>query len=187
MAESDQFQQILDQLEPLRDELRAAIRTAVSGLTEGHDDIVGVAVFTDIDASTLVPSAETGSHLRHNRALDASLTEFYPWCPDEWGVQAGEDGTTPLDAVAGKINHIGQSIPDGDDWSVYTDSVFAWVVDVMSSLVDDGWFAEHYPDANVVFYVTDADIPAETVIEELEELNPAARVAPYAAWLRANE
>jgi hypothetical protein len=71
---------------------------------------------------------------------------------------------------------------DPDDWVEWVNLVWNWIVDVMRSL--DDWFAKTYPDAVVVFHVTDEDIDPETLVEWAELLNPPDRTRRYTKAVR---
>lgn len=184
VADLDQIERWSDLLDQYSDELRAAIAAALLHLTAGRKDIVSIGLMSDSDASSLIPAAETAAHLLANQQSDPDLADWYECGSDEWEIQIGND-PTPMDPVMAKLAPLAETVPD-DDFIEYTTTVWTWVVDVMAELVAAGWFAEHYPDAVVVFSVTDFDMPDETTIEELEQLNPNGRADRFISWLLAN-
>lgn len=158
----------------LADDLVQGLRRALMRLTEGHDHIAGVALYSDSDASTLVPAALTAAWLGRLQAQHPELADHHPWMVDEWDLQLGDDD--PFKSVTDRINEHAEQIDD-DDWIEWTDTVWSWVTEVM--LGQRSWFDQTYPAANVVFHVTDEDIPVETLVEWANLLNPPERASTF--------
>lgn len=172
-------------LEPYAAEVRESIPEALAAITQGRDDIVGVGLITDADARTLVPVALSRARREQAAAADPALAVFSAWCPDEWDIQAAPRQHTVLDSLATAVDRIAAGVDDSR-WVSFTTLVTNWYVERMAELADDGFFETAYPGANVTFWVTDSNEPAENVVEWVELLNPPERCAPYVAWLRAN-
>ncbi|MDO5501441.1 MAG: DUF4303 domain-containing protein [Propionibacteriaceae bacterium] len=183
MDDATLIQHWLDRLDPHLDELRAAILDALPRLTGERDDIVAVGLFSDDSADTIVAAALTAAHQQANDEEYPHLADYLPWVTDEWDLIASQPDA--LSALAEKIAPLAEDVP-AEQFVLYRATKFVWIVDAMAGLVKDGWFEEHYPGANVTFWVTDSDIDEETVIEWVEDLNPPERAARFVAFARSH-
>ena len=166
-------------------ELQERIPAALAAVTDGHDDVVGVALYTDADASTLIPAALTRGHRAKLVAENPELAELYGWDPDEWDLQLPATQANVLDPLMAKVRTLAAEVGE-DRWRSFTILAWTWMTEGMKNLEKEGFFDASYPGANVVFWITDYRAHVDTVIDWAELLNPPERSAPYVAWLRAN-
>jgi len=166
-------------------ELMERIPLALAEVTAGRDDVVGVALYTDADASTLVPAALTRGHRAELAAEYPEFAELYGWDPDEWDLQLPEDRSGAMAPLMAKVRTLAAEVGE-DQWRSFTVLAWTWMTEGMKNLAHDGFFEASYPGANVAFWVTDYKPSAETMVDWVKLLNPPERSAPYVAWLRAH-
>ena len=166
-------------------ELQERIPAALEAVTAGRDDVVGVALYTDADASTLIPAALTRKHRAELAAEYPTYAELYAWDPDEWDLQLPADQAGVLDPLMAKVRALAKEV-DEENWRSFTILAWTWMTEGLKNLVQEGFFEASYPGANVSFWITDYHAHVDTMIEWAELLNPPERSAPYVAWLRAN-
>jgi hypothetical protein len=167
------------ELTPLSAHLAELVEAELPRLTARHGSIAAVGLFTDADAATLAPAACTTAHLHTLTTADPTLADQWAFLVDEWDLQPGDDD--PFAPVMAQVAKVAATV-DPDDWVEWVNLVWNWIVDVMRSL--DDWFAKTYPDAVVVFHVTDEDIDPETLVEWAELLNPPDRTRRYTKAVR---
>jgi hypothetical protein len=172
-------------LEAWLPELQERIAAALEALTAGHDDIVAVAVFTDADASTLVPAALTAAHRAELEKEFPDYAEQAGWDPNEFDLELGRREPGVLDPLMEKVKTLAEDVADADMLS-FRVLVWNWMVEGLKNLSRDGVLDAAYPRANVSFWITDYHPDVENMVEWIELLNPPERSAQYVAWLREN-
>ena len=132
--------------------LREAFAAGFTQLTAGHDagEIVGYAVCSDSDASSLYLAAHTRSARDEQVAEDPDYASSYVWNPDEWDLPDDDDVESDLVPAA---NQAIEALDDSDI-AAHRETVWSAVVDAMALLVDEGFFARS-PQAIRVVLVTD--------------------------------
>ena len=132
--------------------LREAFAAGFTQLTAGHDagEIVGYAVCSDSDASSLYLAAHTRSAREEQVAEDPDYASSYVWNPDEWDLPDDDDVESDLVPAA---NQAIEALDDSDI-AAHRETVWSAVVDAMAQLVDEGFFARS-PQAIRVVLVTD--------------------------------
>lgn len=166
-------------------ELQERIPAALAEVTEGHDDVVGVALYTDADASTLIPAALTAGRRAELAAEYPDFAELYRWDSDEWDLQLPADRAGALDPLMTKVRALAREVGE-DQWNSFRILTWTWMTEGMKNLRHEGFFDATYPGANVSFWITDYRASVQTMVDWAELLNPPERCAPYVAWLRAN-
>ena len=164
-------------------ELQEAIPPALELVTQGRDDVVGVALFTDSDGRTLQPAALTRSHRDEIAAEYPEWAVLNAWDPDEWDLFLGPRQVTGLDTVMKKVGAFADAV-DESQWFSFTILAYNWMVEGMKNLALEGFWDATYRDANVAFWVTDTRVDRENMIDWIRLFNPPERSAPYVAHLR---
>jgi hypothetical protein len=164
-------------------ELQEAIPPALRLVTQGRDDVVGVALFTDSDGRTLQPAALTRAHRDEIAAEYPEYAVLNAWNPDEWDLFLGPRQGSGLDTVMRKVQAFADTIDD-DQWVSYTILAYNWMVEGMRNLALEGFFDAAYPDTNVAFWITDTQTDPENMVDWITLFNPTERSAPYVAYLR---
>ena len=166
-------------------ELQERIPVALAEVCGGHDDVVGVALYTDADASTLIPAALTRGRRDELAAEYPAYAELYAWDSDEWDLLLPSDRAGALDPLMAKVRTLAAEVDD-DNWTSFTILAWTWMTEGMKNLRQEGFFDAAYPGANVSFWITDHRASVDTMSDWAQLLNPPERSAPYVAWLRAN-
>jgi len=182
MAVNSEWMQALEAWLP---ELQERIPAALAEVAGGRDDVVGVALYTDADASTLIPAAVTRAHCAEVAAAYPDYAEQAGWNPDEWDLQLPAHQAGTLDPLMAKVKALAEEV-DEDHWRSFTILVWTWMTEGLKNLVQEGFFDAAYPGANVAFWITDYKAHVDTMVDWVELLNPPERSAPYVAWLRAS-
>ena len=132
--------------------LHEALAAGFTRLTAGQDaaEIVGYAVCSDSDASSLYLAAHTRSARDEQVAEDPKYASSYVWTPDEWDLPDEDDIDSDLVPAA---NQAIEALDDSDI-AAHRETVWSAVVDAMALLVDEGFFARS-PQAIRVVLVTD--------------------------------
>lgn len=132
--------------------LHEALAAGFTRLTAGQDaaEIVGYAVCSDSDASSLYLAAHTRSARDEQVAEDPDYASSYVWNPDEWDLPDDDDVESDLVPAA---NQAIEALDDSDI-AAHRETVWSAVVDAMALLVDEGFFARS-PQAIRVVLVTD--------------------------------
>ena len=132
--------------------LHEALAAGFTRLTAGQDaaEIVGYAVCSDSDASSLYLAAHTRSARDEQVAEDPDYASSYVWNPDEWDLPDEDDIDSDLVPAA---NQAIEALDDSDI-AAHRETVWSAVVDAMALLVDEGFFARS-PQAIRVVLVTD--------------------------------
>lgn len=132
--------------------LHEALAAGFTRLTAGQDaaEIVGYAVCSDSDASSLYLAAHTRSARDEQVAEDPKYASSYVWNPDEWDLPDEDDIDSDLVPAA---NQAIEALDDSDI-AAHRETVWSAVVDAMALLVDEGFFARS-PQAIRVVLVTD--------------------------------
>lgn len=166
-------------------ELQERIPVALAQVAAGHDDVVGVALYTDADASTLIPAALTQGRRAELAAEYPEYAELYGWDSDEWDLQLASGQAGALDPLMAKVRTLAAEVDD-DNWNSFRILAWTWMTEGMKNLRQEGFFDAAYPGANVSFWITDYRASVATMCDWAQLLNPPERSAPYVAWLRAN-
>lgn len=175
----------LEAFEAWLPKLQEAIPSALESVTRSRVGVVGVALYTDADASTLIPAALTRKHRGELAAEYPDYAELYAWDPDEWDLQLPADQAGVLDPLMAKVRMLAPEVGE-ENWRSFTIMAWTWMTEGMKNLAQEGFFETTYPGANVSFWITDYRPHVDTMIEWVELLNPPARSALYVAWLREN-
>ena len=119
--------------------LHEAFAAGFTQLIAGRDagEIVGYAVCSDSDASSLYLAAHTRSARDEQVAEDPDYASSYVWNPDEWDLPDEDDIDSDLVPAA---NQAIEALDDSDI-AAHRETVWSAVVDAMAQLVDEGFFA----------------------------------------------
>ncbi len=162
-------------------------RRAFTALAERYSDqeFCGYALYSDEDAMTVCYSVNTVDHLtRAKQEVEQQYpgeAEYLEWSPAEW---AFENEGPWFNQISKKLAGLG-FVLNGDEFTQFPDQrppqstcqfrddVFNSCVDVLESLVAEGFFPSSH-DHVVVFAISDFDVDPERETGWIRRLNPAA-------------
>ena len=170
-------------------QLRAAFRRLVEGLPP--DAVVGLGVYTDSDATSIMAAANTRANLDRLGARYPDDRETFRWSTGEWDrttvdvVERG--GPDDLAAATAEAERAAEAVLSGDapgeDHQSFRFTVWEAIVTAMSVLFDDGFF-DPWPVAIQVFDVPDFGLDPATVIDWTAEMNTDAAAADFERWVQ---
>lgn len=166
----------------LRTAIAADLRLLTNGLAE--DEVVGVGVYTDADASNIVVAAQTRQHLDGLIRSRPHYRNHFRWSIGEWDRLSFE--ALELDALDG-INDELAAASDGPRRSDAREGcrfmIWEAIVEALAGIVSDGHLSR-FRDAVRAFEPMDGGVDEQTMRGWTARINDTARMAEYDAWRR---
>lgn len=167
-----------------RDELVAALRTALASAFEQQTagveptDVVGLGVFTDADATSMVVVGNTRDHRDAVIAAKPEYADDAVWDMGQWSTPArgmtglGPSPLKPFERVFEQVHRDIQGDAESGE-PVMRSRRFIWgaILAAMVELRGDGFFAR-WPDAVIEMDAYDAEVEFEEIAGWVDELNP---------------
>lgn len=174
----------------LRDILVEEIPTVLAAVTNGRDpnEIVGVGVHADDDATGLVFVAHTDADLQEQ------LEEFpeYPadavWSVGDWDLGLPNEDTDPESDITARANNAVTAVVRefGDDIEQRRSGVWGAVVGAMAELHESGAF-DQWPNAVRAFFVMDGALDEREVYAWHTRFNRPDQLDALPAFLELDE
>lgn len=174
----------------LRDILLEEIPTVLTAATTGYDadEIVGVGLHSDDDATGLVFVAHTSADLQKQLVKYPEYPADAVWSVGDWDLGLPDQDTVPESDITARANEavsaVGREI--GDDIAQRRAAVWAAVVDAMATLHERGTF-DQWPNAVRAFFVMDGVIDERKVYDWHTKFNRADQLADLPAFLELDE
>lgn len=152
--------------------------------------IVGLGIYTDADAISVVAAANTADNLAAQTRAEPEDAEYYRWAPQEWDlntvnlVEAG--GADALADTCHELEAVAQAVDRGEAGSdtMHEFRFITWylLVTALAQLFAEGAF-DAYPNAIHSFEAFDAEVDDETLRDWMGQINTGPAAAAYSAWL----
>lgn len=173
-------------VEPYVAALSQAARGAFAALTDGLDaeQIIGFALFSDVDAADITAAintrADLAANLKHYSQPESaeglppefSWERYLRWAPGEWSTNTENDDAAaqPMRAVWDDIAGLREETKQADP-TTWPRLQFEAACFALRRLIDDGWF-DDYSAAVRAFAVMGGDEDLQTRATWLGSLNP---------------
>jgi|GEM_PF-1327152 len=170
--------------------LKQAIAAVAGQLPD--EDIVGVGIATDADATSIVAFANSRSHLAQMITEDSDHAIDYKWHLGEWDLDiTGREGfNDPLNSIRASAAHgmklfMPSDAPAaaGPGLREFRETVWDSLSCAMTDSVARGFF-DRWPDAVRVFLPLDADISERRIAEWNAALNDPAEYEQFRRFLQ---
>ena len=170
--------------ETLRPRLAAALDALASAVPAA--DIVGLGVYSDSDAGSIIPAVNTRAHRDELVLGDPDWAEDYTWSIGEWDrTPFDHPEATQLDALSDELERVGREARDEDGQAgleAFRRAAWSAVADAMAQLFEAGWF-DRWPDAVQVFIPADGVVAETQLADWNERCNTAQDAARFRAWV----
>lgn len=165
----------------LHSQIRIASQQAFSLVRSRNpnEKFCGYALYSDADAITVCPSANTLSNLESMIADDPGDAEYYRWSPAEWNHQF--EGAEYFDQVSKALYEEVKGIKSIEEHSRLKNSVYECCVAVLEDLKTEGFFNDLDESGILVFSISDSSNESE--ISWIERLNRPEMAARFRTWI----
>lgn len=155
------------------------------------EEIVGVGIATDADATSIVAFANSRENLERMIEEEPEYAIDSRWHLGEWDMDATQvdepDPLEPVRAEAERAKALVSSPGDGSSGSrelaEFRMAIWDAISRAMAESAAAGFF-ERWPDAKRVFLPLDADVSEEQIAAWNEQLNPPADYAEFRQFLQ---
>lgn len=166
-------------------------RTALEALVDSQADeeIVGLGISTDADATAVVAAANTRDNLETRIAQTPTYPRYFRWSTDEWDLLSidvlpgGADGLDPLNE---EVERFADAAEDGELDGATTSDVRAAAWRAMSmalaALRREGFF-DRWPKAVVVLEAVDAAVTNDQRRSWIRAIDTAEHADEHEQWL----
>lgn len=174
----------------LRDILVEEIPTVLAAVADGcdPDEIVGVGVHSDDDATGLVFVAHTNTDLQEQLEKYPEYPADAVWSVGDWDLGLPDEDTDADSDVTARANDavaaVGRQFADDADQRRST--VWGAVVDAMEALHERGAF-DQWPNAVRAFFVMDGVIDEHDVFAWHKRFNRADQLGALPAFLELDQ
>lgn len=171
-------------LSGFEDDIGEALEQALIAVTGRlpAEDIVGIGVATDADATSIVAFANSRENLDRMIKEDPEYAIDSRWHLGEWDMDATQvDGEDTLKAVRAEIQRAKQAEPRGSD--EFRMAIWNAIADAMAESVRNGFF-DRWANAKRVFLPLDADVSEEQIAAWNAPLNAPEDFAEFREFLQ---
>jgi hypothetical protein len=156
------------------------------------DDVAGVGIATDADATSIVAFAQSQRHLDEMIAEDPEFATDARWHLGEWDLDIlGAEGVDdPLEPIRAEAERARRRCPDSSagpgtapDLREFRRAVWDSIAQALTASVAAGFF-EQWPNAVRVFLPLDADVPEVDIAQWNAALNDQAGTAEFREFLQ---
>ena len=167
-----------DQKNHLIEKITLATINAFSELRKKHPlkEFIAFALYSDESAMTVLPSANTKSHLQKMQAEDSDDPLYYKFSTAEWEFEY--IGAEYFDDICEYLRNEHESIDGDAEFELFQNEVFEICVEVLSKLKHERFFTSEL----LVFSVSDyRDTPRE--VNWIKKLNSKNDALEFKKWL----
>ncbi|MFD8824228.1 DUF4303 domain-containing protein [Streptomyces sp. NPDC059605] len=176
------------------DRLGPALERAVAAVAGQlpADDVVGVGIATDADATSIVAFAHSRQHLDEMTAEEPEFAIDVKWHLGEWDMDiAGAEGTgDPLEPIRAEAERAKQRFTGSSTGPVavpglreFRRTVWDSISQALTDSVARGFF-EQWPNAVRVFLPLDAEVTEDDIAQWNAALNDRAGTAEFREFLQ---
>ncbi|MBE1576065.1 DUF4303 domain-containing protein [Amycolatopsis roodepoortensis] len=170
------------------DRLRSALEQAIAAVAGQlpPDDVAGVGIATDADATSIVAFAHSRRHLDEMIAEDPEFAIDARWHLGEWDmdIRGAEGIDDPLEPVRAEAERVKRRCTDSD-LREFRRTVWDSISQALTASVAAGFF-EQWPNAVRAFLPLDADVSEADIARWNAALNGQAETAEFREFLQVD-
>ncbi len=150
-------------------------------------DIAGLGVYTEHDGEWLTACAQTFENLEAQQAAKPEWARDYRWSQGEWPRHDVDlRGPNELTNLMREITALRKRFETEEGLRVWRYVVAEWVVQELSDMLVEGYFAEYSPASVLTFESNQVEVSDETKIEWISQMNSQDLVDDYRRFLRGD-
>ncbi|MFK3873764.1 MULTISPECIES: DUF4303 domain-containing protein [Pseudoalteromonas] len=166
----------------LREKIESAIKDCCLELKANHgqSNFYSFALYSDPDAASIAPSANTKDYLNELVSADPSDTIYYKWSPGEWqfegvGAKHFNEISKELFLLSSKANSVSEK-------SNHRNIIFNSIIEALANVKQSGFFDSFAQNPIIVFSVIgNEDIKEE--VRWISELNRIEEAEEFEQWI----
>ena len=166
----------------LRKKIESAIKDCCLELKANHgqSNFYSFALYSDSEAASVAPSANTKDYLNELTNDDPSDATYYKWSPGEWQFEGV--GAKHFNEISKELFFLSSKANSSSEKSKHRNIIFNCIVEALINVHQSGFFNSFAQNPIIVFSVIgNEDIKKE--VRWISELNSIKEAEEFESWI----